>query len=129
MLIVSDGWDRGEPEILRSEMQRLQRSCRRLIWLNPLAGREGYESLTRGMQAAEPYVDDLLPVHNLAALIDLAEHLNGLRESWPVRRQIPRGETQREEVAVAAPQQQRSWHKGANPTFRHPLWGLGQQQN
>lgn len=129
VLIVSDGWDRGEPEVLRNEMQRLQRSCRRLIWLNPLAGREGYESLTRGMKAAEPYVDDLLPVHNLAALIDLAEHLNGLRESWPVRRQVPISEAQREEVAVTAPQQQRSWHKGANPTFRHPMWGRGQQQN
>ena len=129
VLIVSDGWDRGEPEVLRNEMQRLQRSCRRLIWLNPLAGREGYESLARGMQAAEPYVDDLLPVHNLAALIDLAEHLNGLRESWPVRRQVPRSEAQKEETAVAAPQQQRSWHKGANPTFRHPMWGRGQQEN
>ena len=129
VLIVSDGWDRGDPEVLRNEMQRLQRSCRRLIWLNPLAGREGYESLTRGMQAAEPYVDDLLPVHNLAALIDLAEHLNGLRESWPVRRQVPRSEAQKEEVAVAAPQTQRSWHKGANPTFRHPMWGRGQQHD
>ena len=86
VLIVSDGWDRGEPEVLRAEMHRLQRSCRRLIWLNPLAGREGYATLTQGMKAAEPYIDDLLPVHNLAALIDLADHLNGLSASWPVRR-------------------------------------------
>lgn len=129
VLIVSDGWDRGDPEVLGNEMRRLQRSCRRLIWLNPLAGREGYESLTRGMQAAEPYVDDLLPVHNLAALIDLAEHLNGLREGWPVRRQAPRSEVKKEEVLTPAAQGQRSWHKGANPTFRHPMWGRGQQQN
>lgn len=129
VLIVSDGWDRGDPEVLGSEMHRLQRSCRRLIWLNPLAGREGYEPLTRGMLAAEPYVDDLLPVHNLAALIDLAEHLNGLREGWPVRRQAPRSETKKEEVLTPATRVQRSWHKGANPTFRHPMWGRGQQQN
>ena len=77
VLIVSDGWDRGEPEALGDEMARLQRSCRRLIWLNPLAGAEDYEPLTRGMQAATPYIDDLLPVHNLAALLDLARHLNG----------------------------------------------------
>ena len=129
VMIVSDGWDRGEPEILSDEMRRLQRSCRRLIWLNPLAGREGYESLTRGMQAAEPYVDDLLPVHNLAALMDLAAHLNGLSDSWPVRRQAPPVVTIKEEVAVSVEPSQRSWHKDANPTFRHPMWGRGQQQD
>ena len=130
VLIVSDGWDRGDPEVLSGEMQRLQRSCRRLIWLNPLAGREGYEALTRGMQAAEPFIDDLLPVHNMAALIDLAHHLNDLSDSWPVRRQMPpRGVEREEALAETAPQQQRSWHGGANPTFRHPLWGRGQQQS
>ena len=130
VLIVSDGWDRGEPGVLSAEMQRLQRSSRRLIWLNPLAGREGYEALTRGMQAAEPFIDDLLPVHNMAALIDLAHHLNDLSDSWPVRRQTPPRVAEREEaLAETAPQQQRSWHGSANPTFRHPLWGRGQQQS
>ena len=130
VLIVSDGWDRGDPEVLSGEMQRLQRSCRRLIWLNPLAGREGYEALTRGMQAAEPFIDDLLPVHNMAALIDLAHHLNDLSDSWSVRRQMPpRGVEREEALAETAPQQQRSWYGGANPTFRHPLWGRGQQQS
>ena len=129
VLIVSDGWDRGDPEVLSDEMQRLQRSCRRLIWLNPLAGREGYEALTRGMQAAEPFIDDLLPVHNVAALIDLAHHLNDLSDSWPVRRQTPPMTGVREEALVEAAPQQRSGHRGANPTFRHPLWGRGQQQN
>ncbi len=129
VLIVSDGWDRGDPEVLSHEMQRLQRSCRRLIWLNPLAGREGYEALTRGMQAAEPFIDDLLPVNNVAALIDLAHHLNDLSDSWPVRRQTPPMTRVREEALVEAAPQQRSGHRGANPTFRHPLWGRGQQQN
>ena len=127
VLIVSDGWDRGEPEVLSGEMSRLQRSCRRLIWLNPLAGREGYAALTQGMQAAEPYIDDLLPVHNLAALIDLADHLNGLSGSWPVRRQAsPKAPTE-EKIPVEPLPTQRSWHKEANPTFRHPMWGRGKQ--
>lgn len=124
VLIVSDGWDRGDPEVLREEMARLQRSCRRLIWLNPLAGREGYEPLTQGMQTAEPYIDDLLPVHNLAALMDLARHLNGLSDAWPVRKQPTPPLTETEEVVVAPPVQ-RSWHTDANPSFRHPMWGRG----
>ncbi|HEV8345297.1 MAG TPA: VWA domain-containing protein [Vicinamibacterales bacterium] len=82
VLLISDGWDRGEPEMLAREMRRLQRSCRRLIWLNPLLGSPDYQPLTRGMQAALPFVDDFLPVHNLASLEMLAEHLNQL----PARR-------------------------------------------
>ena len=79
VLLISDGWDRGEPEILRREMSRLQRSCHRLIWLNPLLGSPEYRPLTRGMQAALPFVDDFLPVHNLASLEALAWHLNRLQ--------------------------------------------------
>ena len=78
VLLISDGWDRGEPGMLRREMARLQRSCHRLIWLNPLLGSPDYQPLTRGMQAALPFVDDFLPVHNLASLEALAEHLNRL---------------------------------------------------
>jgi uncharacterized protein len=78
VLMISDGWDRGEPDVLRAEIARLQRSCHRLIWLNPLLGSPGYQPLTRGMQAALPFVDDFLPVHNLASLEALAEHLNRL---------------------------------------------------
>ena len=126
VLIVSDGWDRGEPEALGEEMARLQRSCRRLIWLNPLAGAEDYEPLTRGMRAASPYIDDLLPVNNLAALLDLARHLNGLNSSWPVRRQAAQPAVEAAEaVAAEASTGQRSWHRDANPTFRHPTWGRG----
>jgi uncharacterized protein with von Willebrand factor type A (vWA) domain len=75
VLVISDGWDRGEPDLLAQEMARLQRSCYRLIWLNPLLGSPRYEPLTRGIQAALPYIDDFLPVHNLASLEDLAGHL------------------------------------------------------
>jgi uncharacterized protein with von Willebrand factor type A (vWA) domain len=78
VLLISDGWDRGDPAILREQMARLQRSCHRLIWLNPLLGTSGYEPLTRGLQAALPYVDDFLPARTLSNLADLAIHLNAL---------------------------------------------------
>jgi uncharacterized protein with von Willebrand factor type A (vWA) domain len=78
VLLISDGWDRGEPDVLRREMARLQRSCHRLIWLNPLLGSPEYQPLTRGMQAALPFVDDFLPVHNIASLEALTEHLSRL---------------------------------------------------
>jgi hypothetical protein len=78
VLLISDGWDRGDPEVLRAQIARLQRSCHRLIWLNPLIGTVGYEPLTRGLQAALPYVDDFLPARTLSNLADLALHLNTL---------------------------------------------------
>jgi|DewCreStandDraft_5_1066085.scaffolds.fasta_scaffold00674_20 uncharacterized protein with von Willebrand factor type A (vWA) domain len=88
VLLISDGWDRGDIELLRAEMARLQRSCYRLIWLNPLLGSPQYEPLTRGMQAALPYIDDFLPVHNLASLEDLADHLARLDERRYARRTV-----------------------------------------
>ena len=88
VLLISDGWDRGDPALLQREIGRLQRSCYRLVWLNPLLGSERYEPLTRGMQAALPNIDDFLPVHNLASLEDLATHLVRLTaEKRPSRRQ------------------------------------------
>jgi len=78
VLIVSDGWDRGDPALLSRELARVRRSCRRVIWLNPLLGSEQYEPLTRGMQAALRHVDDFLPAHNLASLEQLATHLRAL---------------------------------------------------
>ena len=78
VLIISDGWDRGDPELLKREMARLKRNCHRLIWLNPLLGAPDYEPLTRGIQAALPHIDDFLPVHNLASLEDLAARLSEL---------------------------------------------------
>ena len=89
VLLISDGWDRGEPDLLRTEMARLQRSCHRLIWLNPLLGSPDYLPLTRGMQAALPSVDDFLPVHNLASLEALAHHLNTLPAHRSARRHTP----------------------------------------
>lgn len=87
VLIVSDGWDRGDPHLLASELARIRRRCRRLIWLNPLLGSARYEPLTRGMQAALGYVDDFLPAHNMASLEDLARHLRTLPAGHSVRTQ------------------------------------------
>lgn len=68
VIIVSDGWDRGDPALVRSEMARLQRSCHRLIWLDPLAGSEFYQPLAGGMAAAYPFIDDLVAIKDLASL-------------------------------------------------------------
>jgi uncharacterized protein len=75
VLLISDGWDRGDPELLGREIARLQRTSYRLIWLNPLLGMPGYQPLTRGLQAALPHVDDFLPVHNLHSLEQLGAKL------------------------------------------------------
>ena len=78
VIIVSDGWDRGDPAQLTAELIHLRRSAHRLIWLNPLLGSEGYQPLTRGMAAALPHCDDFLAAHNLKALDDLGILLAGL---------------------------------------------------
>ena len=78
VIIISDGWDTGATSLLSSEMERLNKSCHRLIWLNPNLGFEGYQPLTQGIQAILPNVDEFLPVHNLKSLIDLGKVLSDL---------------------------------------------------
>jgi uncharacterized protein with von Willebrand factor type A (vWA) domain len=78
VLLISDGWDCGDPVELAAQIARLQRSCHRLVWLNPLVGTVDYAPLTRGLQAALPFVDDFLPARTLNNLADLALHLNAL---------------------------------------------------
>ncbi len=87
VVIISDGWDRGQVDLLREEMARLQRACHRLIWMNPLLGQTDYQPLTVGMAAALPYADDFLAAHNLASLESLAALLAEERQRRPVRRQ------------------------------------------
>jgi uncharacterized protein with von Willebrand factor type A (vWA) domain len=77
-LLISDGWDLGDPKLLGREIARLQRSVFRLIWLNPLIGSPGYEPLARGMRAALPFVDDFLSVRDMSSIEALAAHLNTL---------------------------------------------------
>ena len=78
VLLISDGWDCGDPVELGAQIARLRRSCHRLVWLNPLIGTADYAPLTRGLQAALPFVDDFLPARTLTNLADLAVHLNAL---------------------------------------------------
>jgi len=85
--IISDGWDRGDSDQMRRAIAHLQRSCHRLIWMNPLMGAPGYEPLTLGLQAALPFVDDFLPAHNLANLEALGALLLETAKRRPVRRQ------------------------------------------
>ncbi|HZS63394.1 MAG TPA: VWA domain-containing protein [Xanthobacteraceae bacterium] len=75
VMIVSDGYDTGEPEKLALEMQRLRRRCRRIVWLNPLIGWKDYTPQARGMQAALPYVDLFAPAHNIESLAALEPYL------------------------------------------------------
>jgi uncharacterized protein with von Willebrand factor type A (vWA) domain len=75
VMIVSDGYDTGEPDQLGQEMHRLRRRCKRIIWLNPLIGWRDYSPQARGMQAALPYVDLFAPAHNLASLAALEPYL------------------------------------------------------
>jgi uncharacterized protein with von Willebrand factor type A (vWA) domain len=73
VVILSDGWDRGDPEILAEQLGRLQRVAYRLVWVNPLKVTPGYAPLARGMAAALPYVDEFVEGHSVAALEHLAE--------------------------------------------------------
>jgi len=76
VLLVSDGLDREAGEGLSQEMDRLAKSCRYLVWLNPLLRYEQFEARPAGVRAMLPYVDLFLPVHNLKSLVDLAHTLN-----------------------------------------------------
>ncbi len=79
VIVVSDGWDRGDPALVATETARLRRNCHRLVWLNPLAGTPGYQPLAGGMRAAYPYIDDFLPAGTVASLERLGEILGGVR--------------------------------------------------
>ena len=75
VIILSDGWDTGEPEELAAALTVLKRRAGKLVWLNPLLGSPGYEPLTRGMRAALPHVDVFAPLHNMQSLRALERHL------------------------------------------------------
>ena len=77
VVVLSDGWDRGDPILLQMEMQRLARCAHSVVWLNPLKASPDYEPLTRGMQAALPHVDHFLAGNSIASLEELADLLEG----------------------------------------------------
>jgi uncharacterized protein with von Willebrand factor type A (vWA) domain len=78
VLLVSDGWERGDPALLAREMATLRRSCHRLLWIDPLAARPGFEPATMGLRAALPHVDELVPAASVASLEELARRLSRL---------------------------------------------------
>ncbi|HET6793046.1 MAG TPA: VWA domain-containing protein [Acidimicrobiales bacterium] len=73
VVVLSDGWDRGDPEVLAEAMRRLRAVAHRVVWVNPLKASPGYAPLARGMAAALPYVDEFMEGHSLASLERLAE--------------------------------------------------------
>jgi uncharacterized protein with von Willebrand factor type A (vWA) domain len=85
VIVVSDGWDRGDPALVAAETARLRRNCHRLVWLNPLAAAPGYQPLAAGMRAAYPFIDDFLPAGTLASLERLGEILSGARQGTSLR--------------------------------------------
>ncbi|MBV8162898.1 MAG: VWA domain-containing protein [Candidatus Eremiobacteraeota bacterium] len=87
VIIISDGWDRGDVGLLAREMQRLQRLSYRLVWLNPLLGGRNYRPQTIGMRAALPFIDDFLPAHNLKSLTQLVVALRSVHRRRPSRAQ------------------------------------------
>ncbi len=77
VVVISDGWDRGEPQVLAEQMQRLARVAHRVVWVNPLKASPGFAPLAAGMAAALPYVDEFVEGHSLASLSDLVRTLEG----------------------------------------------------
>jgi hypothetical protein len=71
VIFISDGWDRGDPGLLESEMKRLKRRARRIIWMNPLLGSPGYQPICLGMKAALPYIDHFIPASSLKSFQEL----------------------------------------------------------
>jgi hypothetical protein len=78
VIIISDGWDRGDVKLLQTEMRKLRKRAFRIIWLNPLLGSPSYQPLCEGIRTALPYVDLFMPLHNLESLVALGETLRSL---------------------------------------------------
>ena len=76
VIVLSDGWDTGDPEILGTALREMRRRAGRIIWLNPLLGNPSYQPLTRGMQFALPHIDVFAPAHDLGSVERLAQHLS-----------------------------------------------------
>jgi uncharacterized protein with von Willebrand factor type A (vWA) domain len=81
VVICSDGWDRGDPDVMAAEMARLARVARRVVWVNPLKASPGYAPLARGMAAALPYVDIFVEGHSVTSLEHLATLVSGSKAS------------------------------------------------
>lgn len=88
VIVVSDGWDRGDPDALASELRRIQLQSRRLVWINPRPMLVDDQPLAIGMRAAMPYIDDFVPGHDPRAILSLARLIGGLGAGRPQRRRL-----------------------------------------
>jgi len=91
VVVLSDEWDRGDPEVLAAQMQRLQRVAYQTVWVNPLKVTPGYAPLARGMAAALPYVDAFVEGHSLAAMQELARVIASAPDRRHSQRAVTRG--------------------------------------
>ncbi len=91
VLVVSDGWDRGDPDVLAGEVRRLQLQARRLIWINPRPMEVDKQPLAIGMRAAMPFIDEFVPGHDPRAIAGMAQLIGGLNTARPMRRSVPVG--------------------------------------
>ena len=89
VIVVSDGWDRGDPKILEGEVRRIQLQARRLVWINPRPMSVDQQPLALGMRAAMPYIDDFVPGHDPRAVAGLARLIGGLANDRPARKIVP----------------------------------------
>jgi len=83
VFIVSDGWDTGEPDKLKITMRNIHKQSRKVIWLNPLAGMDGFKPEVMGLQVALPFIDVLAPAHNLESLRNALKYLKSGRRKAP----------------------------------------------
>jgi uncharacterized protein with von Willebrand factor type A (vWA) domain len=86
VVLLSDGWDRGDPAVLAAEVRRLQLQARRLIWINPRPMEVDQQPLAIGMRAAMPFVDEFVPGHDPRAIAGMASLIAGLNDQRPHRR-------------------------------------------
>ncbi|MEO6349103.1 MAG: VWA domain-containing protein, partial [Candidatus Limnocylindrales bacterium] len=86
VLVVSDGWDRGDPNVLAEEVRRLQLQSRRLIWVNPRPMEVDKQPLAIGMRAAMPFIDEFVPGHDPRAIAGMASLIAGLNGQRPHRK-------------------------------------------
>jgi uncharacterized protein with von Willebrand factor type A (vWA) domain len=86
VLVVSDGWDRGDPKVLAEEVRRLQLQSRRLIWINPRPMEVDKQPLAIGMRAAMPFIDEFVPGHDPRAIAGMASLIAGLNNQRPYRK-------------------------------------------
>jgi len=88
VMILSDGWDTGEPALLKESMSIIHKSCRKVIWLNPLAGHPNYRPEVTGIQTALPYIDHMVAAHNLESLRQVLVGLRGSFRSYKAKAKI-----------------------------------------